>query len=167
MRSLIPLVALLLGSRSLAQSIVVIDNATIVSGIDPSDIAAIPKLEDLGPPIGVTDVVPTITFDAASLTASILALVTAATDVQTSILDSPAATSVLAQDRRKRAFVGGNTNLGRKDTKYPSDKSSYVRPPRVQSAARQDRTDSTHRVRCMATLLPLSINKARLRDVDI
>lgn len=129
MRSFIPLVALLLGSRSFAQSTVVIDNATIVSGIDPSDIAAIPEPEDLGPPIGVADVVPTITFDAASVTASILALVTAATDVQTSILDSPATTSVAAQDRRKRTFVGGNTNLGRRDTKYPIDTSSYVRPP--------------------------------------
>lgn len=124
-----PLIFFLLGGRCLAQSATVIglNSVTVVSGIDPSDVAAIPEPDVLGPPVGVADEIQTITFDAASVTSSVLALVTAATDAQTEIVSGAAATSIASTyGRKKRAFVGDSTGLQRRDAKYPVDTKSYV-----------------------------------------
>jgi hypothetical protein len=102
-------------------------SATIISGIDPSDVAAIPDPELLGPPVGIADSVQTISYDAAAETSSVLALVTAATDPQTTVIASPAQTdspSNLAAD--KRSYIGSNTNIHRRDTKYPIDTKPFV-----------------------------------------
>lgn len=53
--------------------------ATIFSGIDPADIAAIPEPEKLGPPVGLPNAVG-LNYDAAVVTASMLTVVVAATD---------------------------------------------------------------------------------------
>ena len=130
MKLVTTLVALGYGVFSLAQSSTVLADgaATIASGIDPSDVAAIPDPEILGPPIGLADSVPTVTFDAAAVTSSVLALVTANTDAQTTIIASPAETDDSSTPAAvKRSFVGGNTNIHRRDTKYPIDTKSFVR----------------------------------------
>ena len=114
---------------SFAQSTTVVANgdATIVSGIDPSDVAAIPEPDLLGPPVGVVDSVPTMTYDAAAVTSSVLALVTANTDAQTTVIASPVETDASSTPAAvKRSFVGGNTNIYRRDTKYPIDTKSFV-----------------------------------------
>lgn len=124
------LLALGYGATSFAQSTTVVADggATIVSGIDPSDVAAIPEPELLGPPIGVIDSVPTVAYDAAAVTSSVLALVTANTDAQTTVIASPAETDVSSTPAAvKRFFVGGNTNIHRRDTMYPIDTKSFVR----------------------------------------
>ena len=129
MRSILPAVVALVayGSLGACQSSTVITEAgaaaTIVSGIDPSDIAAIPEPAELGPPVGVSDAVG-LDYDAAAVTASVLADVVAATDAQTAVV--PAATSLSAADVSKRSYVGSNTNLQRRDRSYPIDTSSYV-----------------------------------------
>lgn len=124
------LVAFLASGRlSLCQSSAVVTaggvTTTIVNGIDASDIAAIPEPEVLGPPVGVADVA-TIEYDAAAATASVLAIVTAATDAQTAIVAAPTASSISESSKFKRAYVGSNTNLQRRDTAYPIDTSKYV-----------------------------------------
>jgi len=129
MRSILPAVVALVayGSLGACQSSTVITQAgataTIVSGIDPSDIAAIPEPEELGPPVGVPDAVG-LDYDAAAVTASVLAVVVAATDAQTAVV--AAATSSPASDVSRRSYVGSNTNLQRRDRSYPIDTSSYV-----------------------------------------
>jgi hypothetical protein len=126
MRFAAALVALSYGVTCLAQSSTVISDggATIVSGIDPSDVAAIPDPELLGPPVGVGDTVQTITYDAAAVTSSVLALVTAAVDGQTTVIANAAETSI--PDAAKRSFVGSNANIYRRDTRYPIDTKSFV-----------------------------------------
>lgn len=124
------LLALGYGASSFAQSTTVVADggSTIVSGIDPSDVAAIPEPELLGPPIGLIDPVPTVTYDAAAVTSSVLALVTANTDARTAVIASPAESDVSSTPAAvKRSFVGGNTNIYRRDTKYPIDTKSFVR----------------------------------------
>jgi hypothetical protein len=126
MKFALALVALGYGVTSLAQSTTVVadSGATIVSGIDPSDVAAIPDSEFLGPPVGVADTVQNITYDAAVVTSSVLALVTAATDAQTTVTANAAETST--PGALKRSFIGSNTNIYRRDTKYPIDTKSFV-----------------------------------------
>ncbi|KAI4757855.1 hypothetical protein E4T51_09096 [Aureobasidium sp. EXF-12344] len=131
MKLVTTLVALGYGVLSLAQSSTVLADgaATIASGIDPSDVAAIPDPEILGPPIGLADSVPTVTFDAAAVTSSVLALVTANTDAQTTVIASPAETDGSSTSAAvKRSFVGGNTNIHRRDIKYPIDTKSLGIP---------------------------------------
>lgn len=129
MRCILPAVVALVayGSLGACQSSIVITQAgataTIVSGIDLSDIAAIPEPEELGPPVGVPDAVG-LDYDAAAVTSSVLALVSAATDAQTAVV--AAATSTPTSDVLKRLYVGSNTNLQRRDRSYPIDTSSYV-----------------------------------------
>jgi len=129
MRSILPAVVALVayGSLGACQSATVSTQAgataTIFSGIDPSDIAAIPEPEELGPPVGVPDAVG-LDYDAAAVTASVLAVVVAATDAQTAVV--AAATSSPASDVSKRSYVGSNTHLQRRDRSYPIDTSSYV-----------------------------------------
>jgi hypothetical protein len=53
--------------------------ASIFSGIDPADIAAIPKPKELGPPVGIPNAVG-LNYDAAVVTASMLTVVVAATN---------------------------------------------------------------------------------------
>ncbi|KAG9693863.1 hypothetical protein KCU95_g6185, partial [Aureobasidium melanogenum] len=131
MRCILPAVVALVayGSLGACQSSIVITQAgataTIVSGIDLSDIAAIPEPEELGPPVGVPDAVG-LDYDAAAVTSSVLALVSAATDAQTAVV--AAATSTPTSDVLKRLYVGSNTNLQRRDRSYPIDTSSYDIP---------------------------------------
>ncbi|KAI4732541.1 hypothetical protein E4T50_16889 [Aureobasidium sp. EXF-12298] len=133
MRSILPAVVALATYASLGvcQSSTVITQAgataTILSGIDPSDIAAIPEPEDLGPPIGVPDSVG-LDYDAAAVTNSVLALVVAATDAQTAVVPAATTGSTPVSDTSKRSYVGGNTNLQRRDHSYPIDTSSYDIP---------------------------------------
>jgi membrane-associated protease RseP (regulator of RpoE activity) len=129
MRTIFPAVVALVAYSSLGvcQLSTVITQAgttaTILSGIDPSDIAAIPEPEELGPPVGVPDAVG-LDYDAAAVTASVLAVVVAATDAQTAVV--AAATSTPVSDVSKRSYIGSNTNLQRRDRSYPIDTSSYV-----------------------------------------
>jgi hypothetical protein len=128
MRSIIPAVVALVayGSLGACQSSTVITEAgataTILSGIDPADIAAIPEPEELGPPVGIPDAV-NLDYDAAAVTASVLAVVVAATDAQTAVVAAATATSTPLS---KRSYVGSNTNLQRRDRSYPIDTSTYV-----------------------------------------
>lgn len=102
--------------------------ATIVSGIDPSDIAAIPEPDLLGPLIGVVSPVASVTYDAAAVTSSVLALIIANTDAQTTVIASPAEPDTSSTPTAlKKSFNGGNTNIHRRDTKYPIDTKSFVR----------------------------------------
>lgn len=136
MRTGLALAALALGGLSFAQATAVVEDGngettTLLNNIDPSDIAAIPEPEVLGPPIGVVKSVPSISYNAAEETASVLALVTAATDAQTAVLD--AATSSVASETAvsKRSYLGGSTGkLQRRDMKYPIDTSNFVRTDR-------------------------------------
>ncbi|KAI4726029.1 hypothetical protein E4T49_06200 [Aureobasidium sp. EXF-10728] len=131
MRTMFPTVVALVayGSLSVCQLSTVITQlgttATILSGIDPSDIAAIPEPEELGPPVGISDAAA-LDYDAAAVTASVLAVVVAATDAQTAVV--AAATSTSVSDVSKRSYVGSNTNLQRRDRSYPIDTSSYDIP---------------------------------------
>jgi len=163
MRSILPAVVALVayGSLGACQSSTVITQAgataTIVSGIDPSDIAAIPEPEELGPPVGVPDAVG-LDYDAAAVTASVLAVVVAATDAQTAVV--AAATSSPASDVSKRSYVGSNTNLQRRDRSYPIDTSSYVSiaPDVIKSSSLILKRTSQ-----VAILLPLSTIRDLLR----
>jgi hypothetical protein len=114
MRTIFPAVVALVayGSLSVCQSTTVITQAgttaTILSGIDPSDIAAILEPEELGPPVGGPDAVG-LDYDAAAVTASVLAVVVAATDAQMAVV--AAATSTPVSNVSKRSYVGSNTKL--------------------------------------------------------
>lgn len=127
------LAALAFGGMGLAQSssAVEVDGATttLVSNVDPSDIAALPEPEVLGPPIGVVDSVPSATYDPAEATASVLALVEAATDAQTAVV-AAVSTAISASETpvaNKRSYVGGlSGNVQRRDLSYPIDTSKYV-----------------------------------------
>ncbi|THX78642.1 hypothetical protein D6D04_05634 [Aureobasidium pullulans] len=129
------LAALAFGGMGLAQSssAVEVDGATttLVSNIDPSDIAALPEPEVLGPPIGVVDSVPSATYDPAEATASVLALVEAATDAQTAVI-AAVSTAISASETpvaNKRSYVGGlSGNVQRRDLSYPIDTSKYGVP---------------------------------------
>lgn len=145
MKSGFALAALAFGGMSFAQSSVIATSAveidgqttTLVSNIDPSDIASLPEPEILGPPIGVVDSVPSATYNAAEATASVLALVVAATDAQTAVIaaestaiaasKTPVPVETETPAARKRSYVGGlSGNLQRRDTSYPIDTSRYV-----------------------------------------
>lgn len=146
MKSGLALAALAFGGMSLAQSTTAVatsavdidgQTTTLVSNIDPSDIAAIPEPEVLGPPIGVYESVSSATYNEAQATASVLALVVEATDAQTAVITpestaiaatkTPVPVSSEAAAARKRSYVGGLTgNLQRRDLSYPIDTSSYV-----------------------------------------
>lgn len=146
MKSGLALAALAFSGMSLAQSTTAVatsavnidgQTTTLVSNIDPSDIAALPEPEVLGPPIGVYESVSSATYNAAAATESVLALVVAATDAQTAVI-TPESTAIAATKTpvpvstesaaaRKRSYVGGLTgNLQRRDLSYPVDTSSYV-----------------------------------------
>ena len=152
---------------SLAQSSTVVADggATIVSGIDPSDVAAIVDPELLGPPVGVVDSVPTVSYDAAAVTSSVLALVTAATDAQTTVVASPAEAS--SKGAAKRAYVGGNTNIHRRDTKYPIDTKSFVSSLMHLTAFQDLVADGSIRVFHLVIHLLSLACKERLKVVDI
>lgn len=153
------------GAVALAQSSTRIadGSATIVSGIDPSDIAAIPDPDLIGPPIGIADDVPCVSYDAAAVTSSVLALVTAATDAQTSIISSGAPSTTVAV---KRSFVGGNTNLHRRDSKYPIDTKSFVRSLSSLLSGLVEFANEDARAFQMATPPPSSACKEQLRVED-
>jgi hypothetical protein len=145
MKSGFAIAALAFGGMSFAQSTVIASSAvevdgqttTLLSNIDPSDIASLPEPEVLGPPIGVFDSVPSATYNAAEATASVLALVAAATDAQTAVI-APVSSAIVASKTpvavetetaaaRKRSYVGGlSGNVQRRDTSYPIDTSKYV-----------------------------------------
>lgn len=146
MKSGLALAALAFGGMSYAQSTTVVatsavdidgQTTTLVSNIDPSDIAALPEPAVLGPPVGVYEVVTSATYNAAAATASILALVVEATDAQTAVI-APESTAIAASKTpvpvsseapaaRKRSYVGGLTgNLQRRGMSYPVDTSNYV-----------------------------------------
>ncbi|KAG9672405.1 hypothetical protein KCU99_g6933, partial [Aureobasidium melanogenum] len=148
MKSGLALAALAFSGMSLAQSTTAVatsavnidgQTTTLVSNIDPSDIAALPEPEVLGPPIGVYESVSSATYNAAAATESVLALVVAATDAQTAVI-TPESTAIAATKTpvpvstesaaaRKRSYVGGLTgNLQRRDLSYPVDTSSYHVP---------------------------------------
>jgi hypothetical protein len=146
MKSGFAIAALAFGGMSFAQSTVIASSAvevdgqttTLLSNIDPSDIASLPEPEVLGPPIGVVDSVPSATYNAAEATASVLALVAAATDAQTAVIapvssaiaasKTPVAVETETASARKRSYVGGlSGNVQRRDTSYPIDTSKYVR----------------------------------------
>ncbi|KAH0367728.1 hypothetical protein KCU65_g4462, partial [Aureobasidium melanogenum] len=151
MKSGLALAALAFGGMSYAQSTTVVatsavdidgQTTTLVSNIDPSDIAALPEPAVLGPPVGVYEVVTSATFNAAAATASILAAVVEATDAQTAVI-VPESTAIAASKTRvpvstesaaarKRSYVGGLTgNLQRRDSpimSYPVDTSEYHVP---------------------------------------
>jgi hypothetical protein len=145
MKSGFALAALAFGGMSFAQSTVVASSAvevdgqttTLISNIDPSDIASLPEPEILGPPIGVVDSVPSATYNAAEATASVLALVVAATDAQTAVIaavssaiaasEIPVAVATESAAAHKRSYVGGlSGNVQRRDVSYPIDTSKYV-----------------------------------------
>ncbi|KAG9692082.1 hypothetical protein KCU95_g7325, partial [Aureobasidium melanogenum] len=148
MKSGLALAALAFGGMSYAQSTTVVatsavdidgQTTTLVSNIDPSDIAALPEPAVLGPPVGVYEVVTSATYNAAAATASILALVVEATDAQTAVI-APESTAIAASKTpvpvsseapaaRKRSCVGGLTgNLQRRGMSYPVDTSNYHVP---------------------------------------
>ncbi|KAI4850606.1 hypothetical protein E4T44_02643, partial [Aureobasidium sp. EXF-8845] len=90
-------------------------------------------------PIGVVDSVPSATYNAAEATASVLALVAAATDAQTAVIapvssaiaasKTPVAVETETAAARKRSYVGGlSGNVQRRDTSYPIDTSKYNVP---------------------------------------
>ena len=131
------LAALAFGGMSFAQSSAAVSSAvvddgsgttTLVSNIDPSDIASLPEPEVLGPPIGDAAVVTTASYNSAQETASVLALVTAATDAQTGVLAVATSSAVSSEAAvSKRSFVGGSSgNVKRRDLSYPIDTSKYV-----------------------------------------
>jgi hypothetical protein len=144
MKSGFALAALAFGGMTFAQSSVIASavevdgqTTTLVSNIDPSDIASLPEPEILGPPIGVVDSVPSATYNAAEATAAVLALVVAATDAQTAVIVAES-TAIAASKTpvpvesdtaaaRKRSYVGGlSGNVQRRDVSYPIDTSKYV-----------------------------------------
>ncbi|KAI5242705.1 hypothetical protein E4T43_04626 [Aureobasidium subglaciale] len=139
MKSGFALAALAFGGMSLGQtsSAVEVDGATttLVSNIDPSDIAALPEPSVLGPPVGVVDAVSSATYDAAEATAAVLALVEAATDAQTAVIIAetsaiaPTKTPVADATIEKRSYIGGlSGNVQRRDTSYPIDTSKFNVP---------------------------------------
>ena len=160
MKSGFALAALAFGGMTFAQSSVIATSAvevdgqttTLVSNIDPSDIASLPEPAVLGPPIGVVDSVPSATYNAAEATASALALVEAATDAQTAVI-APESTAVAATKTtvpletetaaaRKRSYIGGlSGNVQRRDTSYPVDTSKYVSFVLHQSTGDSDDAD--------------------------
>ncbi|KAK6003345.1 hypothetical protein QM012_001190 [Aureobasidium pullulans] len=148
MKSGLALAALAFSGMSLAQSTTAIatsavdidgQTTTLVSNIDPSDIAALPEPEVLGPPVGVYESVSSATYNEAQATASVLALVVEATDAQTAVI-TPESTAIAATKTpipvssesaaaRKRSYVGGLTgNVQRRDLSYPIDTSNYHVP---------------------------------------
>ncbi|CAD0101055.1 unnamed protein product [Aureobasidium mustum] len=104
MKSGFALAALAFGGMSFAQSTTAVatsavevdgQTTTLVSNIDPSDIAALPEPAVLGPPIGVFETVSSASYNAAEATASALALVVEATDAQTAVI-APESTAIAA-----------------------------------------------------------------------
>ncbi|KAI5236684.1 hypothetical protein E4T43_08467 [Aureobasidium subglaciale] len=126
------LAALAFRCLGLAQTVVLDDGGdtlALLSNIDPSDIAAIPEPEILGPPTGVFDEA-NINFDAAQVTNSVLALVATATDAQTDIITSTADSSAATQTvfAKRSPFGGVTSDIQRRDLTYPVDTSSYDVP---------------------------------------
>ncbi|KAL1306239.1 hypothetical protein AAFC00_004329 [Neodothiora populina] len=136
-----------IAALALCSNFVFAQNATAVEGnINPADIENLPEPTILGPPIGDVQEIETITYDAASVTASVISQATTATPVATDVsltvdLSSAVATETNTSTpaiEKRSVIIGDDASDGpaqrssiminRRSLSYPIDTSNTPTP---------------------------------------